>query len=110
MKKEPKITGAREAKEPADDPVATAILDLLAERGSGPAANAPEVARAIAKARARPGDPPNQWRRYLPAVKQQALNLARKGRIVMLRKGKPLDPFQPVKGLIRLALPGDPGS
>ncbi len=108
MKKEPKATVGREAEEPADDPVATAILDMLDERGSGRAVTAPEVARAIAKARARPGDPPDQWRRTLPAVKQQALNLARKGRIVMLRKGKPLDPFQPVKGLIRLALPAEP--
>ncbi|MHC4984460.1 MAG: DUF3253 domain-containing protein, partial [Planctomycetota bacterium] len=39
------------------------------------------------------------------AVRQQALNLARRGRIHILRKGRAVDPRAPVKGVIRLALP-----
>jgi hypothetical protein len=38
-------------------------------------------------------------------VRQQALHLARQGRIAILRKGRPVDPNKPVKGVIRLARP-----
>ena len=86
------------------DPVAMAILDTLA--GGKPGATvAPEsVARAIATARARPSDGPNAWRRYLSAVKQQALHLARQGRIEIVRKGKPVD-LADFKGVVRYRLP-----
>ncbi len=43
----------------------------------------------------------------MAAVRQQALHLARQGRIVILRKGRPVDPHAPVKGVIRLAPAGD---
>ncbi len=88
-----------------DDPVAAAILAALDARGAGKSITPVAVARAFAAARARPGDPPDLWRRYLGAVRQQALHLARRGRILILRKGKPIDPHRPVKGVIRLALP-----
>ncbi len=92
-----------ETEAPDDDPVAAAILALLAERGPGGSVSPVQVAQAVAGARARPGDPPDLWRRYLPAVRQQALHLARQGRILILRKGKPVDAKQPVKGVVRLA-------
>ena len=38
-------------------------------------------------------------------ARQQAHNLARQRRIVILRKGKAVEPEGPVKGVIRLALP-----
>ena len=88
------------------DPVAEAILALLAER-AGKSIDPTEAARAFAAGRAKPGDSPELWRRYLPATRQQALHLARAGRLVILRKGKPVDPHKPVKGVIRLALPDD---
>ncbi len=100
------------SREPGDavsdggvDPVAAAILDLLAERGPAKSISPEDAARAIAASRARPGDSPELWRRYLLAVRQQALHLARRGHIRILRKGKAVDPDQPVKGVIRLALP-----
>ncbi len=96
---------AEPTEAPPDDPVATAILELLASRGGGKSICPSEAARAFAAGRARPSDPPDLWRRYLPAARQQALHLARAGRIVILRKGKPVDPHKPVKGVIRLALP-----
>jgi hypothetical protein len=81
------------------------ILALLARCGVGRSISPEDAARAFAAARARPGSPPDLWRRYLTAVRQQALNLARRGRIDILRKGKAVDPDAPVKGVIRLALP-----
>ncbi len=90
---------------PAEDPVAETILALLAAPRGRPSISPVAAARAFAAARAKPGDPPDLWRRYLPAVRQQALNLARRGRLSILRKGKPVDPRAPFKGVVRLARP-----
>lgn len=92
---------------PRDDPVAQAILDLLNALPPGRSIAPTQAARAVAAARARPKDPPDAWRRYLPAVRQQALHLARHGRIAILRKGRPVDPHAPFKGVVRLARPQD---
>ncbi len=101
------MTAPSEEERPAtggsDDPVAEAILALLAEAGAGRSISPEDAARAFAAGRAGPSSPPDLWRRYLPAVRQQALHLARRGRISILRKGKPVDPHAPVKGVIRLA-------
>ncbi len=87
----------------ADDPVARAILELLETVPPGRSISPVAAARAFALTRARRGDPPDAWRRYLPAVRQQALHLARARRIAILRKGKPVDPHAPFKGVVRLA-------
>lgn len=102
-----------EAPKPAegvkDDPLAAAILAVLAEQPTGKSVTPDAVARAFAATRAKPTDPPDLWRRYLQAVREQALHLARDGRLVILRKGKPADPSHRIKGLIRLTLPdGEP--
>ena len=76
-----------------------AVMKVVRMAGPGDVA----AARAFALTRARPGDPPDAWRRYLPAVRQQALHLARARRIAILRKGKPVDPHAPFKGVVRLA-------
>ena len=90
---------------PGDDPLAVAVLALLAARPPGKTVTPEEVARAFAETRAKPSDPPDLWRRYLQAVREQAMHLAREKRIVILRKGKPADPSHRIKGVIRLALP-----
>lgn len=87
------------------DPVAATILELLAQAGPGGSVSPDEVARAFAAPRLKAGDPPDAWRRYMNAVRQQAVHLARQGRIVILRKGQPVDPNAPFRGLVRLALP-----
>lgn len=94
----------RDMDEPGDDPLAAAILAALhkAERGASVAPM--DVAKSYAATRARPSDPPDLWRRYLPAVRQQAIHLARNGRIDILRKGEPVDPND-FKGVVRLRLP-----
>jgi len=90
-----------------DDPVAQAILDLLNALPPGRSIAPTQAARAVAAARAKPKDPTDAWRRYLPAVRQQALHLARRGRIAILRNGRAVDPHTPFKGVVRLALPKD---
>ena len=79
---------------------------MLAETGAGRSITTEQAARVFAASRAKPSDPPDLWRRYLMATRQQALHLARTGRVVILRKGKPVDPNAPIKGVIRLSLPG----
>ena len=85
------------------DPAAQAILDLTAtaQRGVKPE----QVAQAMAERYRKPKDGPNLWRKYMHAVRQEALHLARDGDIVILRKGKPVDPHKPIKGLIKFARP-----
>lgn len=87
------------------DAVALKILELLQAAGPEASLSPDDVARAFAESRRKKSDPPDLWRRYLNAVRQQAIHLAREGRIVILRRGEPQDPQAPIKGLIRLALP-----
>ncbi len=89
---------------PKLDPIAETILALLGEH-PGRSIAPVDAAQAFAEQQWKPADPPpGEWRTYLTAVRQQALYLAREGRIVILRKGKPIDPNGPVKGVVRLAL------
>lgn len=89
-----------------DDPVAVAILTLLSEMEPGKTLTPEAAARSFAEGRRRRNDPPDLWRRYLNAVRQQAIHLARAGRIDILRKGKPVDPND-FKGVYRLRLKAD---
>lgn len=89
---------------PALDPIAEKILELLAAAEPNRSISPEDVARAVAESRRRSNDPPDLWRRYLPAVKQQALFLARGGKLIVMRKGKPVD-AQSAKGVIRYKRP-----
>ena len=84
------------------DPVETAILDLLAQAPAGKSVSPEQVARAV---------DPESWRRMLGRVRAVAIGLARQGRLVITRHGKPADP-DTFKGVYRLRLPaaetGDP--
>ena len=85
------------------DPVAEVILELIAHGGPGESISPNDAAHEFAKRQWEPTEPPpGEWRQYLLAVKQQALFLARSGRIALLRKGKPVDLSKPIKGLYRL--------
>ena len=86
------------------DPVVQVIFDVLMELEPGKSASPMDVARAYAVLRAKPTDPPDVWRRYMNAVKQQMVHLARARRIQIVRKGKPVDPND-FKGVVRLRLP-----
>jgi hypothetical protein len=89
---------------PKDDPVAERILEALAGLASGKSISLMDAARAVADDRRRPSDGPELWRRYMNAVRQQAIHLARQGRIEITRKGAPVDPNN-FKGVVRLRLP-----
>ncbi|WP_142847830.1 DUF3253 domain-containing protein [Telmatospirillum sp. J64-1] len=86
-----------------DDPVAQCILEAVAQK---PDVSPEDVARIFAESKRRPNahQPRDAWRRYLMAVRQQAIHLARQGRIEITRRGETVDPDD-FKGVIRLRLP-----
>ena len=74
---------------------------ILAHLPSGVSLTPQEIARAYWETRRKASDPPDGWRRYMVAVRQTALSMARQEKLVFLRKGVPADPRK-VKGVIRL--------
>ncbi|ODT88659.1 DUF3253 domain-containing protein [Phenylobacterium sp. SCN 70-31] len=82
------------------DPVETAIFDLLAKLPAGKSVSPEEVARALDA---------TGWRRELGKVRAVAIGLARSGRLVILRHGKPADPDD-FKGVWRMRLPQPDGA
>lgn len=103
---------ASDDTETALDPVARAILTALEKAASdkGRPVNPDAVARDLDQASRKPGDArPPRPDRYRRAVKQQAIHLARTGRIEILRGGKPVDPND-FKGVWRMRLPAAPAS
>ena len=80
-----------------EDPVVTYILNAVSD-GSEISPNA--VAQKIAADRAKPKDPKDVWRKYMTAVRQQAIYLARNGRLEIVRKGEVADPND-FKGLYK---------
>jgi hypothetical protein len=75
--------------------IETTILELLAAREPGKSISPEEVAKAA---------DPEGWRRKLGHVRATAVGLARTGRLVITRHGKPADP-DTFKGVYRLKLP-----
>jgi hypothetical protein len=72
------------------------ILALLAARPAGKTISPEEVAREVAAGA--------DWHAQLGAVRRAAVRLALDGRLVIYRKGKPVDPAD-FKGVYRLGLP-----
>lgn len=81
--------------------IAAEILRQATARGADKSICPSEVARALAPEE-------EAWRRLMGPVRDAALTLAREGRIEVLRKGKPVDPGQEVRGVIRLRIKGEP--
>ena len=77
------------------DPIEAAIFDLLGQVPAGKSVSPEDVARAV---------DPEGWRRQLSKVRGTAVGLARGGRLVILRHGKPADPDD-FKGVWRMRLP-----
>lgn len=71
------------------------ILDLLAAQPAGKSISPEQAARAL---------DPEAWRRQLGHVRNTAVGLARQGKLVITRHGKPADPDS-FKGVYRLRLP-----
>ena len=77
------------------DPIEAAILDQLAALPAGKSISPDDVAKALQ---------PEQWQRMTGKVRGVAVGMARQGRIIITKKGKPMDP-NAFKGVIRLRLP-----
>lgn len=75
--------------------IEAAIFDLLGKLPAGKSVSPEEVARSV---------DPEGWRRLLGHVRAISRGLARQGRLVVLRHGKPADP-EHFKGVYRLRLP-----
>jgi uncharacterized protein DUF3253 len=74
------------------------LLRLVAERGPGKSIDPTEAARALG------GGHPDQWGPLMQPIRRAAVALAEQGRLVILRKGKPVDP-RDFKGVYRLSAP-----
>jgi hypothetical protein len=74
------------------------MLALVTERGVGRNLDPTDVARAVG------GDRPEGWGPLMQPIRQAAVRLMKAGRIVILRKGRPVDPDD-FKGIYRLTLP-----
>ncbi len=83
---------------PKDDPIASAILEILAD---GTSLTFKELAMRIFQTRRKAKDRADGWRGYMTAVKQQAVHLARHNRAEIVRKGKVADPND-FKGIVRV--------
>lgn len=85
---------------PRSDVVSSTILRLTAAGGPGKSIAPEEAARAAAEVLG------VDWHSLLQEVRNSAVALAREGRIVILRKGKPADPDS-FKGVYRLGAPNE---
>ncbi len=77
------------------------LIALCAEVGA--AKTIDPIAAAKAAGEARGGDE-LAWRSLLTEVRQTAVGLARQGKLVIYRKGKPADPDD-FRGVYRIGLP-----
>jgi len=78
-----------------------AILALCDSAGAGRTICPTDAAQAYAAAR---GEGPLGWRSHLSQVRRAAIRLADAGRLVIYRKGKPVDPHD-FRGVYRLGTP-----
>jgi hypothetical protein len=78
--------------------IEAALLRLIAERGPGKSIDPTEAARELG------GAHPDQWGPLMQPIRKAAVALAEQGRLVILRKGKPVDP-RDFKGVYRLMAP-----
>jgi hypothetical protein len=78
--------------------IEAALLRLIAEREAGKTLDPQEAARALG------GAHPDQWGRLMQPIRRVAVALAEQGRVVILRKGKAVDP-RDFKGVYRLVAP-----
>jgi len=82
------------------DELERTVLAVAAARGPGKTVSPTDVARAVA------GDHPDAWGPLMHQVRRAAIRLMKEGKIVILRKGRVVDPDD-FRGVYRLALPAD---
>jgi hypothetical protein len=77
--------------------IAETMLELATKRGAERTIGPMDIARALG------GDHPDGWGPLMPAVRRVAVVLMRQGRVVITRKGRPVDP-EDFRGVYRIAL------
>ena len=83
--------------------LAETIVALCVEAGPSRTICPTDAAKAYAAAR---GEDALGWRDHLQDVRRAAVRLANEGRLIIYRKGKPVDP-QDFRGVYRLGAPRD---
>ncbi len=83
---------------PDDAEFEATILNLAGERGEGRTVGPSDVARVLG------GDHPDGWGPLMQPIRRVAVRLMKEGRIVITRKGRPVDPDD-FRGVYRLRLP-----
>lgn len=96
------MTAESPAQDPRDAALESAILALLAARGAGASISPTEAACAVG------GAHPDGWGPLMQPARRVAIRLMKEGRLVILRKGRPVDPDD-FRGVYRLRLPGEAG-
>jgi Protein of unknown function (DUF3253) len=81
-----------------DDAIEADLLARVAARGPGKSICPSETARGLG------GSSPDEWGPLMGPIRRIAVRLAGEGRLVILRKGRVVDPER-FKGVYRLALP-----
>ena len=96
MKKQPEPKKKDNPRNP--NAIQSKIKALALKRGVGSTFCPSEAARALE-------EDERIWRRLMPLVRREAVKMAQNGEIVITRKGKIQDPFDDIRGVIRLGLP-----
>jgi hypothetical protein len=95
--KTPKPSAATKlAPKPKPLPLDEAILDALTRNGAG-TLSPPEIAHVI--------EPEGDWHALLMPIRRAAVTLALADRLVIYRKGKPVEDPNDFRGVYRLGLP-----
>jgi hypothetical protein len=84
------------------DAIEATMLQLAAESGPGKSIGPADVARVLG------GPHPDGWSPLMQPVRRVAVRLMKEGRIVILRKGRPVEDPDEFRGVYRLALAPDP--
>ncbi len=85
-------------QKPSPERITETMLDLLAACGTGKSISPTDVARALG------GPHPDGWGPLMVPVRRVAVAMAQAGRVAILRKGKPVDDLDAVKGVVRYRL------
>ncbi len=86
---------------PSPEEIEATLLELANARGPDRTLDPAEVARALG------GDHPDGWGPLMQPVRRAAVRLMKQGRVVITRKGRPVDPDD-FRGTYRLAMPSAP--
>lgn len=81
--------------------LADVVVSLCVGRGADKTICPTDAAKAFAAAR---GEGELAWRDWLQPVRRVAVELAQAGRVVIYRKGKPVDPTE-FRGVYRIGAP-----